>query len=302
MLYIILSHIHFLLIYNVDRIRKSLGNAYYPYLEMQRRITSELATELADPTLIKEDGCPACPKDKMFVALDGNMQLRRRKANEKDTVKAEPSLFFEPEKLLNKYDNDSFKPNDNDTTECLSDFKAASQAITSKKLDKFHETGLFGSVCGRHDVLLYFLFMYPLSVLDVILQKHGSNITIFYDIACRFSNAIKKAFEDRYNLDNVNMAVSLFHSFSHSITCQSSYHPRFIEGCNIGLSDGEGCERAWSYFGNFVKITRQMCADRRMAILVHAMLHYQKKRILGLEKSVRLSYKKEFRIRVYTRA
>ena len=78
------------------------------------------------------------------------------------------------------------------------------------------------------------------------------------------------------------MAVSLFHSFSHSITCQSSYHPRFIEGCNIGLSDGEGCERAWSYLGNFVKITRQMCADRRMAILVHAMLHYQKKRILGL--------------------
>lgn len=47
---------------NVDRIRKSLGNAYYPYLEMQRRITSKLATELADPTLIKEDGCPACPK------------------------------------------------------------------------------------------------------------------------------------------------------------------------------------------------------------------------------------------------
>lgn len=96
----------------------------------------------------------------MFVALDGNMQLRRRKANEKDTVKAEPSLFFEPEKLLNKYDNDSFKPNDNDTAECLSDFKAASQAITSKKLDKFHETGLFGSVCGRHDVLLYFCNIY----------------------------------------------------------------------------------------------------------------------------------------------
>ena len=38
--------------------------------------------------------------------------------------------------------------------------KAASQAITSKKLDKFHETGLFGSVCGSHDVLPHFCNIY----------------------------------------------------------------------------------------------------------------------------------------------
>ena len=64
---------HFLLFYvymyktfyickNVDHIHKLLGNAYYSYLEMQRRTKRKLAKKLEGPTLIKEDGCPACPK------------------------------------------------------------------------------------------------------------------------------------------------------------------------------------------------------------------------------------------------
>lgn len=47
---------------NIDRIRKSLGNAYYPYLEMQRRTESDLDKRLVDPMLAKEGGCPVCPK------------------------------------------------------------------------------------------------------------------------------------------------------------------------------------------------------------------------------------------------
>ncbi|KAI9490980.1 hypothetical protein BDB00DRAFT_730033, partial [Zychaea mexicana] len=50
------------------------------------------------------------------------------------------------------------------------------------------------------------------------------------------------------------MAVSVFHAYAHSMSCQVDYHPRFISG--FVLTDGEGLERLWSYLGGFVSMTR----------------------------------------------
>lgn len=43
---------------------------------------------------------------------------------------------------------------------------------------------------------------------------------------------------------------------------------------NIGLTDGEGVERFWSYLRQFSTITKEMSVDKRVDILTDASLHY----------------------------
>lgn len=89
----------------------------------------------------------------MFIALDGNFQLHRRKANAEDNIKAESGLFFTADKLQDKYAEVQAAPCNNN---CESDFKAADLAITSRHKSKFPETGIIGSACARHGTPLVF--------------------------------------------------------------------------------------------------------------------------------------------------
>ena len=48
---------------------------------------------------------------------------------------------------------------------------------------------------------------------------------------------------------------------------------------NIGLSDGEQCERLWSYLRCFSSITKEMTKAHRKDALTTALLHYGKKSV-----------------------
>ena len=50
------------------------------------------------------------------------------------------------------------------------------------------------------------------------------------------------------------------------------YSPR--KTSNVGLTDGEGVERLWSFMRHFAKITKKMSADKRDDVLTDAALHY----------------------------
>ena len=50
------------------------------------------------------------------------------------------------------------------------------------------------------------------------------------------------------------------------------YSPR--KTSNVGLTDGEGVERLWSFMRQFHKITKEMSADKRHDVLTDAALHY----------------------------
>lgn len=64
---------------------------------------------------------------------------------------------------------------------------------------------------------------------------------------------------------------------------------------DIGLTDGEGMERLWSYLSGFVNMTRHMDSRRRMKTLVHAIQHYRLKVIFGLgKKHADLKHRCEF--------
>ena len=45
----------------------------------------------------------------------------------------------------------------------------------------------------------------------------------------------------------------------------------------IGLSDGEQCERLWSYLRCFSAITKEMTKSHRCDVLTSALIHYGKK-------------------------
>lgn len=53
---------------------------------------------------------------------------------------------------------------------------------------------------------------------------------------------------------------------------QVSYSPRRSK--NVGLTDGEGVERFWSFLRMFSSITKEMSVDKRSDALTDASIHY----------------------------
>ena len=70
-----------------------------------------------------------------------------------------------------------------------------------------------------------------------------------------------------------HVAVGVFHSYAHSMSCQIKSNPRYLKG--FGLADGEGLERLWSYLGGFVSMTRQMSSKRRVLTISHGLQHFK---------------------------
>ncbi|KAI9490979.1 hypothetical protein BDB00DRAFT_522360 [Zychaea mexicana] len=89
---------------------------------------------------------------KLFVAVDGNMQLRRRKAHANDTKKAEAATFFSADKMHDVYEKHEVTNAVN--KRCESELKAVTSV--SAAVEKFYESGIVGCVCGRHNVPLQF--------------------------------------------------------------------------------------------------------------------------------------------------
>ena len=65
-----------------------------------------------------------------------------------------------------------------------------------------------------------------------------------------------------------------------SFLFQSHFGPLCAEG--VGLSDGEGMERLWSYLRKFSGMTKVMTPEHRASILSHAIVHYAEKNIANL--------------------
>lgn len=111
--------------------------------------------------------------------------------------------------------------------------------------------------------------------MAVINKIHGNGergLKAMYDIACRVRPQL---ISSGLRLDNVSLAVPVFHGYSHDAGCQVKYNPRLLKG--FRMADGENIERFWSYFGQFAYITREMSATNRQDLLVNALLHMSEK-------------------------
>ncbi|XP_044181302.1 uncharacterized protein LOC114971817 [Acropora millepora] len=92
-----------------------------------------------------------------------------------------------------------------------------------------------------------------------------------YDIACILSSHLKNSGQEEL-LSDVGLAIPIFHCYGHKASCQVQFSPRRTP--NIGLTDGEGVERFWSYLRQFSTITKEMSVDKRVDVLTDASLHY----------------------------
>ncbi len=66
-------------------------------------------------------------------------------------------------------------------------------------------------------------------------------------------------------LQNVTLATPIFHSYAHSLDCQTVYGPRNIEG--LALSDGEGTERLWAAIRPWAGSTKLMLPENRFVYM-----------------------------------
>lgn len=71
----------------------------------------------------------------------------------------------------------------------------------------------------------------------------------------------------------VVLALAAFHALRHVWKCQVFNAPRNVE--RAACTDGEGCERCWSYVGRFAPVTRIMRPLHRRFILNMAFARFR---------------------------
>ncbi|KAI8390221.1 hypothetical protein BD560DRAFT_319709, partial [Blakeslea trispora] len=76
--------------------------------------------------------------------------------------------------------------------------------------------------------------------------------------------------------------VTAFHAYAHNMACQVKYNPKYIP--EFGYTDGEGCERFWSYLNGFVSMTRSMSSSNRLLVITDSVSHFGYQKMLELRK------------------
>ena len=143
--------------------------------------------------------------------------------------------------------------------QCGESFIAADENRVKASRTRFSDTGLMGLLC-RHDHALFIANMwtagekqfYALALIDAMMKEIPSHwkVGLLYDIACQLHRALLKWHYLDIWLPRRRFATSVFHAYGHQWVCQLWYHPR--KGGIWGLSDGEGCERLWSYLRKLI--------------------------------------------------
>ncbi|KAG1772840.1 hypothetical protein EV702DRAFT_976390 [Suillus placidus] len=172
---------------------------------------------------------------------------------------------------------------------CGDSFIAADEKREKASTRFFTDTGLMALVC-RHDRVLWIMNLtsagekqhYALALLDRLFKHIPPQMTIrlLYDIGCQLERSCRKwNFMDDSILSCIAFAVAVFHAYGHQWACQIVYHPRKREG--FGLSDGEGCERLWSFLKPLIPSLRVSGFNQQLFVLDTQIRHLDSKSLQG---------------------
>ncbi|KAG1744527.1 uncharacterized protein EDB91DRAFT_1236494 [Suillus paluster] len=172
---------------------------------------------------------------------------------------------------------------------CGDSFIAADEKREKASTHFFTDTGLMALLC-RHDRVLWITNLtsagekqhYALALLDRLFKHLPAQMTIglLYDIGCQLEWSCRKwKFMDNSILSRIAFAVAVFHAYGHQWPCQIIYHPRKREG--FGLSDGEGCERLWSFLKPLIPSLCVSGFNQRLFILNTQIRHLDSKSLQG---------------------
>ncbi|XP_066272594.1 uncharacterized protein [Branchiostoma lanceolatum] len=217
--------------------------------------------------------------------LDANFGLVRKASS--GTSYAAPHhgnrMFAEDQKVQSFLEShsDARKPDED-----CSDFQAGSRIRSKNTQKKLDVTGVFGAAC-RHEMPLQFLNMkhgerlgYPVFLIRQLLQQAQNDklrLHVIYDIACNLKSHLSNPKNrQEHLLQQMQFSIPAFHIYGHKTPCQILYSTRRQEG--LGLTDGEGMERIWSYLRPFFRTTKEMTPTHRQDLLTDALLHYAKRK------------------------
>ncbi|CAG2250597.1 unnamed protein product [Mytilus edulis] len=239
-----------------------------------------------------DDGteCPACYNvTQPIVSFDADFQLVRKGSSGNNWKPPNhEGHFFVNQDSVDNFMSEYTTDNKKEDVEC-NEFQAGNQLRSKIKNKKLSETAVFGSIrCHEFPQLFCSLkhgerLGYSVFLIDKLLEKYESkNIHVMYDIACILDKHLKTSiiFIDEDYLSQRELPISAVHKQFYS----SSFNPRKTLG--IGLTDGEGMERLWSYLGKFSSITKEMTPENRIDLLTDALIYYgqKKKQKLGTDK------------------
>jgi len=186
--------------------------------------------------------------------------------------------------------------------ECVKKWKAASPDAQKKMFDIFAVAGIFITVCrhghvhGVCDMVrsgelcvspflvflsIYLVFLhrmkYPLAMIETLLNDHGNDVKVGYDIFCAFSKTLgRSCLGEKVGRFRLSGVVPSFHGWAHSCDCQLDWHPLYVDG--VGLEDFEECERTFSRSNDLAPTTRLSTRyHRRMRIEEHFDFHDEDK-------------------------
>ncbi|XP_052086482.1 uncharacterized protein LOC127723773 [Mytilus californianus] len=224
--------------------------------------------------------CPACFQcETKIFCFDADFQLVRKTSSGQQWLSPKHQERF----FLDQKEVDSFmctynnSPVDND----CSDFQAGSNIRSKAKNKKLSETAVFGATC-RHDYPQKFFSLkhgerlgYAVYLIKLLLNENNEQkMHVSYDIACLLKKHLQKNGHEDI-LKKVSFSIPIFHCYGHGVPCQILYGPRRTK--NLGLTDGEGIERLWSYLGKFSSITKEMSPENRTDLLTDGLIYYGQK-------------------------
>ncbi|KIJ11573.1 hypothetical protein PAXINDRAFT_31481, partial [Paxillus involutus ATCC 200175] len=168
---------------------------------------------------------------------------------------------------------------------CGDSFIAADEKQEKASTRYFADTGLMAMLCC-HDRVLWLVNMtsagekqyYALALIQRLFNHLPSDMSVglLYDIGCQLERSCRKwEFFSEAILSRLTFAIAVFHAYGHQWPCQVIYHPRKRVG--FGLSDGEGCERLWSFLKPLIPVLRVSGFHQRLFVLDYQVRHLHAK-------------------------
>ncbi|XP_078353471.1 uncharacterized protein LOC144638149 isoform X2 [Oculina patagonica] len=237
------------------------------------------------PDIDNGSNCPVCPEEKgiLIECMDACFGLSRKRSQGYGfaTPKHQGLFFGDQDDVDNFVDHYSGTSVSEQNCNHFHAGEVLPNLRSKGKNKLFDEKVVFGSVC-RHDFPKSFISIkhgerisysvYEIQKLKEELKPKGQ-IIVMYDVACILSKHIQNN-ESLSALANVPLAIPIFHCYGHKATCQVKFSPRRTKG--VGLTDGEGTERLWSFLRDFSTITKEMSPEKRIDTLTDGVLHYGK--------------------------
>ncbi|KAG0699786.1 hypothetical protein DFH29DRAFT_983380 [Suillus ampliporus] len=142
---------------------------------------------------------------------------------------------------------------------CENTYEAANGKKQKAAMDSFDDTGVMALIC-RHDIPLFFANIdspgeqqkYSVALLQhlFLLLPPQATIVTLYDVSC----VLAHLYLFPYITSRLRFATMAMHAYGHEWACQLVYNPRIC--VRLGLSDGEGTERLWSWFVRLIGVER----------------------------------------------